>query len=149
MREVGIAGFHCTKQLPGHSYAVTGLRLLKMEQHHAEFLTYLRTTKVTSKVLCKAIEARFGEWDSHLDGPREGRIAICLTRGCACGIDGEPLVQKYGGEAIWALFPGKGGVDKRVSDLLRKLGEPVVVECHMDYAAVTVEGSNDNLGRDS
>jgi hypothetical protein len=142
---VGVIGYHCTKQLPEKPFKKIGLRLLNIEQHHREFLEYIRDKVKPS--LYKHIEKALCEW-RHCQHRRERQLHFCLTPNQIIEPYGgaEDFFTYFGGEAIYMQFVHhiKTKIIE-VERLLEGLGEPVVVKTKLTVSHLQL--SPDSLGR--
>lgn len=132
-RQVGLAVYHCTKQLRDRPFAATGLRVLDFATHHAECLEVLRE-HASEDHLFAHIESVLADWKKDHTGKREGMLWCCLTRRLALHPGTESFFRYFGGEAVYMPFLR----DERVAPVLERIGEPVVVEAHVNANDLTV-----------
>ncbi len=144
----GIAGYHCTKQLPDKPFTKTGLRILDFETHHKEFLELIRNHKSVNKELFARIDKALSEFRADYNVRfREKQLWFCLTRRMICEDGGEStkyFFKCYGGEAIFMPFIYEQEMKDAVN-LLEQLGEPVVVEAQLSVSNLNL--SQYALGR--
>jgi hypothetical protein len=136
----GLRGFHCTKQLPGYPYTQTGLRVLDIEKHHAEFLKLITNHDSVDERLYRYIDEKLADFraDPNDVESRGKKLWFCLTRNLV-EIGTEDFFRYYGGEVIYMPFYAEFTEDdKRVLRILEELGEPVVVEANIAVSDLTV-----------
>jgi hypothetical protein len=130
----GLAGYHCTKQLPTSQFTSTGLRTLNFQDHHAWFRNLIRKHPDVDNELYRHIDARLTYWQENHTGRRENMIWFCLTRTLVLDSGTKSFFKYFGGEAVYFAFMD----DDRVAPILENIGEPVVVEAKIDIADLTV-----------
>ena len=67
----GIAGYHCTKQLPERPYKTSGLRVLDYETHHSDFLEYAFNYPEIDNQCFDQIEKTLAEWRNDPSDTRQ------------------------------------------------------------------------------
>lgn len=95
--EVGLAGYHCTKQLANRPYAETGLRILDFQTHHSEFRALLRDHESVDAELYEHIDKRLSYWQANHNGKRERMLWFCLNRRLVLDSGTESFFRYYGG----------------------------------------------------
>lgn len=125
--KVGLAGYHCTKQLANRPYVQTGLRILDFKLHHSEFRAIIRDHHAVDADLYAYIDKRLSDWQANHTGKREGTLWFCLNRRLVLNAGTKSFFKYFGGEAIYFAFMD----DPLVSPLLEELGDPVVVEARL------------------
>lgn len=116
-----VRAYHCTKELKAGVLASSGLRTLALDEHIAEFLTYVSRAAPN---LESQFRTALDRWRLRPDTKyREGKVWFCLTRDLVS--DGtEDFFTYFGGEALYRALP-RGD---RCLAFLASLGRPVVVE---------------------
>lgn len=120
-----LRAYHCTRESEKGFFARRGLRLTSLPLHQAEFLAYYgaRFTEAEREDIKRAWADYFptaAPWGAG----RDGMVWACLCLDDVLSDGVEPFFEFFGGEAVF--MPLKQ--HPTVSDKLRSIGEPVVVE---------------------
>ena len=136
---VGVAVYHCTKQLPERPYKTIGLRILNIERHHSDFLDYICERPEVDKSCFDRIKKALEEWnDREQRYRREDMIYFCIERNLVLDYGTKDFFDYYGGEAIYMPFYNEGMED--IKRILASIGEPVVVEAHLSVSDLETYG---------
>jgi hypothetical protein len=119
-----LAAYHCTKQLPEHPFAATGLRVLNFDEHHAQIRNQLRNHKLFTPTLFKKLDKRLREWRKHNSEHREKMLWVCVDRKLVFDPGAESFFKYFGGEAVYFSVME----DPELGPVFEQLGEPIVVE---------------------
>jgi len=130
----GLAGYHCTKQSQTSPFSAIGLRTLNFQEHHAWFCNLIYQHPDVDEALYQHIVAQLTNWRKTYTGRREKKIWFCLTRTLVLNSGTTSFFKYFGGEAVYFAFLS----DERVAPILKKIGEPVVVEVEICLDNLTV-----------
>lgn len=122
-----VMGYHCTKeQQPGY-FEAHGLRVLRREDHQAEFVQKFGTSFSTEE-----LAEMQRDWSAYFDGEqdrcRNGRLWLCLAPDQVVDSGTKQFFAYYGGESVYVPIVQHSAIKEK----LRAIGNPVVVEVSID-----------------